>query len=162
VDEGERERERKDERTSEALTFLTIPATAFPHTDMREYSLPAATGFSMLRTSSSHMPGWVWHPSAMPHIDLIQLAATLPAAWSSTVVGAVGPARIKVLRMDQQPYTQETHACNEALIVMDGKLELDIGGEVLTVAGGEMYLVKAGTPHQVRSGSHGTLVIVDL
>lgn len=98
----------------------------------------------------------------MSHIDFIKLAATLPAAWSSAMVGEVGPARIKVLRMDQQPYEQEIHGFNEALIVIEGKLELDIGGEILTIANGEMYLVEAGTPHLVRSGSYGTLVIVDL
>ena len=98
----------------------------------------------------------------MPHIDFSKLARALPKAWSSSVIGEVGPARIKVLRMDQQAYALETHAFNEALIVIEGKLELDIHGEVLTIAGGEMYLVEAGTPHLVRSGSHGTLIIVDL
>ena len=98
----------------------------------------------------------------MPIIDFAKQAIALPAAWSSTVVGEVGPARIKVLRMDRRPYPEESHAYNEALIVIDGKLELDLEGEALTIASGEMYVVAAGTPHRVREGSYGTLVIVDL
>lgn len=98
----------------------------------------------------------------MPFIDFVKQAMALPDAWSSSVVGEVGPARIKVLRMDQRPYPEESHAYNEALIVIDGRLELDVEGEALAVASGGMYVVTAGTPHRVREGSYGTLVIVDL
>ena len=51
----------------------------------------------------------------MPVLSLDQLSRQLPAPWQSTLVGQVGPARIKVLRMDGQPYPEETHDFNEAL-----------------------------------------------
>ncbi|KAF1042737.1 MAG: hypothetical protein GAK35_02547 [Herbaspirillum frisingense] len=98
----------------------------------------------------------------MPLINFAGLARIQASPWSSQIIGEVGPARIKVLRMDHQPYEEESHGYNEALIVIEGRLELDVNGEALSVAGGEMYVVAAGTPHRVRPGSHGTLVIVDL
>lgn len=56
----------------------------------------------------------------MPLLDFTALAAQLPDTWKSTRVGQVGPARIKVLRMDAQAYEEETHDYNEGLLVIDG------------------------------------------
>lgn len=98
----------------------------------------------------------------MPLLDFSAIAEQLPAPWKSTRLGQVGPARIKVLRMDQQAYEQETHDYNEGLLVIDGCLRLAIAGEEVEVGPGQMYLVDAYVAHEVLEGSHGTLVIIDL
>lgn len=98
----------------------------------------------------------------MPLFDLPSLAGALPAAWQSRVVGHVGPARIKLLRMDEMAYGEETHDYNEALLVMSGRMLLEVRGVPVTVDAGAMYLVEAGTAHAVLAGSYGSLVIVDV
>jgi mannose-6-phosphate isomerase-like protein (cupin superfamily) len=98
----------------------------------------------------------------MTSIDFNSVAKTLPAAWKSTVVGKVGAANIKVLRMDEQPYAQETHDYNEGLLVVDGELRLQVGQDEVVVEAGQMYLAQAGTAHAVLPGSSGTLVIIDV
>ena len=98
----------------------------------------------------------------MPLLDFTALAAQLPDTWKSTRVGQVGPARIKVLRMDAQAYEEETHDYNEGLLVIDGLLRLSIGEEAIDVGAGQMYLVEAGIAHAVLVGSQGTLVIIDV
>lgn len=98
----------------------------------------------------------------MSNFDLGQMAAQLPDAWRSRVLGQVGPARIKVLRMDGAAYDEETHDYNEALLVVDGVMKLTVQGEPVEVSAGGLYLVDAGIPHAVAPGSHGTLVIVDV
>lgn len=98
----------------------------------------------------------------MPLLDFTALAAQLPDTWKSTRLGQVGPARIKVLRMDAQAYEEETHDYNEGLLVIDGHLRLSIGNDAIEVGAGQMYLVEAGTAHGVLAGSHGTLVIIDV
>ncbi|RSZ56608.1 cupin domain-containing protein [Massilia atriviolacea] len=98
----------------------------------------------------------------MPLFDLPSLAGALPAAWQSHVLGQVGPARLKVLRMDEMTYGEETHDYNEALLVLSGQMLLEVQGAPVTVAAGAMYLVEAGTGHAVLAGSHGTLMIVDV
>lgn len=98
----------------------------------------------------------------MPLIDFNSLAAAKAEAWRSSIVGEVGPAKIKVLRMDAQPYGEEIHDYNEALLVVDGKLLLQIGHETVVVEAGQMYLAPAGTAHSVLPGSHGSLVIIDV
>lgn len=98
----------------------------------------------------------------MPLLDFTAIAGQLPDSWKSTRLGQVGPARIKVLRMDEQAYEEETHAYNEGLLVIDGQLRLSIGDSEIRVGAGQMYLVEAGIAHAVLAGSHGTLVIIDV
>ncbi|SOB88992.1 cupin domain-containing protein [Streptomyces sp. 1331.2] len=97
----------------------------------------------------------------MSVVDLVATAAGLPKAWSSRRLGRVGTACVKVLRMDELPVEEESHGADEALLVLDGRLELEVDGTPVTVRAGELYLVAAGTVHAVRPGSRGTLVIVE-
>ena len=98
----------------------------------------------------------------MPLLDFTAIAAQLPDSWKSTRLGQVGAARIKVLRMDEQAYEEETHTYNEGLLVVSGQLRLSIGHHEICVGAGQMYLVEAGTAHAVLAGSHGTLVVIDV
>ncbi|MGW0701707.1 GNAT family N-acetyltransferase [Streptomyces sp. NPDC002867] len=58
-------------------------------------------------------------------------------------------------------YRFATSAWTEVLLVLEGRLELSVQGAEVTVGPGEMYVVAAGARHAVRTGSHGTLVIVE-
>lgn len=98
----------------------------------------------------------------MPLVDLKAVAGNLETAWKSVIVGQAGPANIKVLRMDEQPYEAEVHDYNEGLLVIDGQLLLDVAQETVVVEAGQMYLALAGVPHAILPGSCGTLVIIDV
>jgi len=98
----------------------------------------------------------------MPHkINLQTAALGLPQPWCSTVLGMAAGAQIKVLRMDGAEYPDEVHPFDEALLVVDGVMNLKLGIDVILVNAGEAFIVPAYTPHGVAAGSHGTLVIVD-
>ncbi|MFH8369690.1 cupin domain-containing protein [Streptomyces sp. NPDC018031] len=97
----------------------------------------------------------------MSLIDLGSTAAALPDAWESRVLGRVGSAEVKVLRMDELPVREERHDAAEALLVLDGVLELTVAGTPVSVRPGELYLVDAGVIHAVRPGSRGTLVVFE-
>ncbi|MEW1722297.1 cupin domain-containing protein [Streptomyces sp. NPDC093109] len=98
----------------------------------------------------------------MSAIDLVETAAGLPEAWSSRVLGTVGATCVKVLRMDELPVGEERHRAPEALLVLDGRLELEVDGAPVSVRAGSLFMVPAGATHAVRAGSRGTLVIVEL
>jgi quercetin dioxygenase-like cupin family protein len=93
--------------------------------------------------------------------NLIDTADHLPEEWKSRILGQSGACNIKILRMNAQPYPDETHHYNEALIVISGRLCLSVDGSTIGVSAGEMYLVPAGVPHAVLPGSYGALMIVD-
>lgn len=94
------------------------------------------------------------------HTNLVALASSLSEAWHSKVVGQAAGANLKVVRMDGG-YPNESHSFDEALLVLEGQMNLQIGTAVTRVVSGEVYIVPAGVPHAVADGSHGTLVIID-
>ncbi|MFF8430614.1 cupin domain-containing protein [Streptomyces sp. NPDC016566] len=98
----------------------------------------------------------------MSAVDLAETAAGLLEAWSSRSLGMVGAACVKVLRMDELPVEEESHGAAEALLVLDGRLELEVDGMPVPVRAGELFMVATGAAHAVRPGSRGTLVIVEL
>jgi mannose-6-phosphate isomerase-like protein (cupin superfamily) len=97
----------------------------------------------------------------MSKVDLVAVSSALSVAWRSTVIGMAAGANVKVLRMDGTEYPNETHTFDEALLVIDGVMNLHLKGETVQVSAGEVYVVPAGVPHAVAPGSHGTLVIID-
>ncbi|WP_375574979.1 cupin domain-containing protein [Paracidovorax oryzae] len=94
-------------------------------------------------------------------IDLLAEARALPATWRSRVVGRAADANFKIVRMDDAAYPDETHDFDEALLVLEGRMNLDLQGRRIEVGAGEVFIVPAGVPHAVAPGSHGTLVIID-
>lgn len=97
----------------------------------------------------------------MALFNLADAADRLPHAWKSAILARSGDCNIKILKMDRQPYPDETHDYNEALIVVSGMLRLSVAGETIEVKAGDMYVAQAGVPHAVLEGSHGVLMIVD-
>lgn len=97
----------------------------------------------------------------MSKTNLLLQSSALPDAWRSIIVGRAAGANVKVLRMDDRAYPNETHEFDEALLVLDGQMNLEINNQVLSVRRGEIFIVPAGLPHAVAPGSHGTLVIID-
>jgi len=92
---------------------------------------------------------------------LAELASQLPEAWSSRVLAQFGDARLKVLRMDDAAYPEESHDYAEGLLVIEGELRLRLDGQALRVGTGELCIVPPGVPHSVEQGSRGTLLILD-
>ncbi|WNP36115.1 cupin domain-containing protein [Enterobacter kobei] len=94
--------------------------------------------------------------------DLRTEAQALPQSWHSHVLGRVGNANLKVLRMDERSVIEEVHEYDEGLLVLEGRLELRVRGKKISVTSGQLYIARAGVPHTVEIGSYGTLVIIDL
>ena len=96
----------------------------------------------------------------MSLVDLKSVVAQTEP-WKSFVLARVGGANIKVMRMDGEPYPDESHDYPEGLLVVDGHLSLTVGQDAVTVRAGEIFIVPAGVAHAVAPGSTGTLVIFD-
>lgn len=94
--------------------------------------------------------------------DLRTEAHALTEVWHSIVLGRIGTANLKVLRMDERSVIEEVHTYDEGLLVIDGCLELSVEGKKISVTSGQLYVAKAGIPHTVETGSFGILVIIDL
>ena len=76
----------------------------------------------------------------MSKTNLLETAGSFPKAWSSRVIGRAANANVKVLRMDSGAYPDESHDFDEALLVLDGRMNLLIqGGQVEVTAGGQTF-----------------------
>ncbi len=102
------------------------------------------------------------NPTAVNPTDLSVAASALPAPWESQLLEEVGTAAVKVLRMDGRPLPVEVHDSPEVLLVLSGRLELLLDGSELTVGPGELCRIPGRTPHAVRPGSRGILLIVEV
>jgi len=98
----------------------------------------------------------------MPSPDFAAIAGQLPDSWKSIRLGQVGPARIKVLRMNEQAYEEKVHDYNVGLMVISGHLGQSIADEEIHVETDQMYLVEADTAHAVLPDIQCTLVIIDV
>jgi len=94
-------------------------------------------------------------------MNLIEEAALLPNAWQSRILGTTGGANLKVIRMDEKGIPYEAHSeFDEALLLIDGQMSLEIEGEVISMRPGDFHVVPAGKRHRVLKGSYGTLFLV--
>lgn len=95
-------------------------------------------------------------------MNLVEEAENLAQAWRSRILGNTGGANLKVIRMDEAGIPYESHSeFDEALLVIDGEMQLEIEGEVITMRRGDFQIVPAGKKHKVLPGSYGTLFLVD-
>lgn len=95
-------------------------------------------------------------------MNLIEAAKNLPHARRSKILGRTAGANFKVIRMDEAGIPYESHAeFDEALLVIDGHMPLEIDGKVIVLKSGDLHIVPAGKRHKVLQGSYGTLFLVD-
>ena len=74
-------------------------------------------------------------------------ARLLPEAWRSVIIAKPGGANLKVLRMGGSVLPDETHDSAEALIVVEGKLNLQVAGKAISIGPGEAFIVPPGQSH---------------
>ncbi|NDL64770.1 cupin domain-containing protein [Acerihabitans arboris] len=64
--------------------------------------------------------------------------------------------------MDNSGVAEERHDdFAEALILIEGRLQLDIEGHLIKMKSGDYYVIAPGKTHRVLPGSHGTLLLID-
>jgi len=75
----------------------------------------------------------------MSKVDLLSVSSELATSWRSVVVGKAAGANIKVLKMDGAEYPNESHSFDEALLVIEGVMNLHLHGQTVEVSAGEVY-----------------------
>lgn len=94
--------------------------------------------------------------------SLFGVAQNLDKVWKSQVLGEVGDAKVKVLKMGGEGIPPEVHAdFDEMLIVLEGALPLVVNGVQHHLVAGDYCLIPKGQVHHVPAGSVGILMIID-
>ncbi|TCW08615.1 mannose-6-phosphate isomerase-like protein (cupin superfamily) [Raoultella sp. BIGb0138] len=94
--------------------------------------------------------------------SLAKIALELPEVWQSLILGKVGGANIKLIKMGGPGIPDESHAdFDELLVVIEGEMALIVDGQAVILKAGDFYLIPKGASHRVPPGSHGTLLLID-
>lgn len=95
-------------------------------------------------------------------MNMFETAKELPLGWVSRVLADMPASRVKLFRIDPAGLPSETHlGYNEAMIVLEGKLELRLGEDVLPLSRGDFALIPARVPHEILPGGTGTILLLD-
>lgn len=94
--------------------------------------------------------------------SLAEIALKLPDVWKSQILGNVGNANIKLIKMGGQGIPDESHSgFDELLVVIEGEMPLIVDGKSLRLKAGDFFLIPKGAIHSVPAGSYGTLLLID-
>jgi mannose-6-phosphate isomerase-like protein (cupin superfamily) len=94
--------------------------------------------------------------------SLTTLAGALSDVWRSRLLGQVGQANIKLIKMGGEGIPDEFHTgFEELLVVIEGQMTLVVDDKTFSLEAGDYYLVPKEAVHRVLPGSHGTLLLID-
>jgi mannose-6-phosphate isomerase-like protein (cupin superfamily) len=94
--------------------------------------------------------------------SLTTLAGALSDVWRSRLLGQVGQANIKLIKMGGEGIPDESHTgFEELLVVIEGQMTLVVDDKTFSLEAGDYYLVPKEAVHRVLPGSHGTLLLID-
>ena len=95
--------------------------------------------------------------------SLIELVDVAPGAIVSRVLAKSGGGNVTLFAFDQGQGLSEHTAPFDALVqVVDGSLELTIGGAEVRVGGGEIVRMPANVPHALHASEPSRMVLTML
>lgn len=95
-------------------------------------------------------------------LNLKDTALSLPAGWNGRTLADFGCVRTKLFKVDPAGLAEERHSnWDEALLMLDGELILELDGAQLALKAGDFCLIPRGVPHRILSGCHGSFVLLD-
>ena len=81
-------------------------------------------------------------------IDLLAKARLLEEPWQPHVVAEVNDYQFKVARLAGDFVWHDHPETDEAFLVLDGRLRIDLPGGPVQLAPGELFVVPAGMKHK--------------
>jgi mannose-6-phosphate isomerase-like protein (cupin superfamily) len=96
------------------------------------------------------------------HRDLIGDARLLGSNWAGKLIGRPGGVGLKLFKVDEGGLAREMHpAYDEALLMLDGAIDLAIDDVCVSLRAGDLQVIPAGAWHEILPGGHGSFLLVD-
>ena len=100
------------------------------------------------------------HPSEHA-INLAQKASLIEQLWSPRVIAEMNEYQFKVVRIEGEFIWHSHPETDEAFIVIEGKLRIDLPHGSVYVAPGELYVVPRGVEHRTAAESETKLMMIE-
>ncbi|VVM82570.1 hypothetical protein PS683_02380 [Pseudomonas fluorescens] len=99
-------------------------------------------------------------PSTHP-INLTHKASLIDQQWSTRVVAEMNDYQFKVVRIEGEFIWHSHPETDEAFLVLEGTLRIDLPGGPVYVAQGELYVVPRGVEHRTASEGEAKLMMIE-
>ena len=101
------------------------------------------------------------HPTAVGPVNLVQKASLIEQQWSPRVVAQMNDYQFKVVRIEGEFIWHAHPETDEAFLVLEGTLRIDLPEGSVNVAAGELYVVPRGVKHRTVAESEAKLLMIE-
>lgn len=94
-------------------------------------------------------------------VDLVAKARLLEAAWQPRVVAELNDYQFKVARLEGDFVWHDHPDTDEAFLVLQGRLRIDLPDGPVHLSPGELFVVPAGTRHKPFAEESALVLLVE-
>lgn len=98
---------------------------------------------------------------ALQGIDLAAKCASVPETWQPRVVAKLNDYHFKVARLEGEFIWHDHPDTDEAFLVLEGRLWIDLPDGSVKLGPGELFVVPAGVRHRPRAEGEVRLLLVE-
>lgn len=99
-------------------------------------------------------------PVSLP-VNLAQKASSIDQLWSPRVVAEMNDYQFKVVRIEGEFIWHAHPETDEAFLVLEGLLRIDLPEGCVQVKPGELYVVPRGVLHRTAAQTETTLMMIE-
>ncbi|AXO88726.1 cupin domain-containing protein [Pseudomonas sp. K1(2024)] len=101
------------------------------------------------------------NPYATQPVNLLQKIDLIDQQWSPRVVAQMNDYQFKVVRIEGEFIWHSHPETDEAFIVLEGILRIDLPERSVHVAAGELYVVPKGVKHRTAAEGEAKLMMIE-
>lgn len=101
------------------------------------------------------------YPNAARPVHLVQKASLIEQQWSPRVVAEMNDYQFKVVRIEGEFVWHSHPETDEAFLVLEGTLRIDLPEGCVYVAAGELYVVPRGVEHRTAAEGEAKLLMIE-
>lgn len=94
-------------------------------------------------------------------INLSHKAGLIEQQWSPRVVAEMNDYQFKVVRLEGEFIWHSHPETDEAFLVLDGTLRIDLPDSCVHVAAGELYVVPRGVEHRTAAEGEARVMMIE-
>ncbi len=100
-------------------------------------------------------------PQASLPVNLVHKASLIEQQWSPRVVAEMNDYQFKVVRIEGEFIWHSHPETDEAFLVLEGTLRIDLPDGCVYVNPGELYVVPRGVEHRTASEGEAKLMMIE-
>lgn len=101
------------------------------------------------------------HQQAPLPVNLLQKASLIDQQWSPRVVAEMNDYQFKVVRIEGEFIWHSHPETDEAFLVLEGVLRIDLAEGCVHVKPGELYVVARGVEHRTAAQGEAKLMMIE-